>query len=143
MGALSRVQSGKPERSSSSGNAINNLGWAMGSANLAGNTTEHATVWIYGLRFDLGTLGGPNSDTAWPVKNDHGLVAGWSETAAMDPCNESWSCTAFRPTFTPTGHVCVGFAWHWRVMTALFTLGTGRKNSSSCPFAVADRTGRG
>ncbi len=108
---------------SSSGNTINNIGWAMGSANLAGNTTEHATVWIYGLKFDLGTLGGPNSDVQWPVKNERGLVAGWSETAALDPLNEAWSCTAFNPTNTPTGHVCVGFEWRWGVMSALPTLG--------------------
>ena len=41
-------------------NAINNRGWAMGAATLPGNTTEHATVWIYGKAIDLGTLGGAN-----------------------------------------------------------------------------------
>lgn len=108
----------------SEGNTINNIGWSMGTANLAGNTTEHATVWIYGLRFDLGTLGGPNSDTAWPVKNDHGLVAGFSETSTLDPLHESWSCTNFEPTFpVPTGYDCVGFVWQWGAMTALPTLG--------------------
>jgi probable HAF family extracellular repeat protein len=117
------VNLGNLSGSSSSGNTINDIGWAMGSANLAGNTTEHATVWIYGLRFDLGTLGGPNSDVAWPIKNDHGLVAGWSETAEEDPLHESWSCTAFTPTGVPTGHVCRGFVWQWGVMTALPTLG--------------------
>lgn len=109
--------------SSSSGNTLNNLGWAMGSANLAGNTTEHATVWIYGIKSDLGTLGGPNSDIQWPVKNDRGLIAGWSETADLNPLNESWSCTAFTPTGNPTGHICLGFVWQWGVMTALPTLG--------------------
>jgi probable HAF family extracellular repeat protein len=108
---------------SSEGNTINNIGWSMGSGTQAGNITEHATVWIYGLRFDLGTLGGPNSDVQWPVKNDHGLVAGISETAALDPYNESWSCTAFTFTQVPTGHVCVGFVWQWGVMNALPTLG--------------------
>jgi len=117
------VNLGNLSGTSSSSNSINNLGWATGSANLSGNTTEHATIWIYGLRFDLGTLGGPNSDVQWPVKNDHGLIAGWSETAALDPYQESWSCTAFNPTNTPTGHVCVGFVWQWGVMSALPTLG--------------------
>ncbi len=115
------VNLGNLSGTSSSGNTINNLGWAMGSANLSGNTTEHATVWIYGLRFDLGTLGGPNSDVQWPVKNDHGLIAGISETSTIDPLKEAWSCSAFFPT--TTYHVCVGFVWQWGVMTALPTLG--------------------
>jgi hypothetical protein len=45
----------------SEGNTLNNIGWAMGAADLAGDTIEHATIWIYGLRFDLGTLGGPTA----------------------------------------------------------------------------------
>jgi probable HAF family extracellular repeat protein len=108
---------------SSSGNTINNSGWSMGSANLPGNTTEHATVWTPQVQIDLGTLGGPNSDVPWPVKNDHGVVAGWAEKAAMDPLNEAWSCSAFNPTGTPTGHECVGFVWWHGQMTALPTLG--------------------
>ncbi len=107
----------------SEGNTINNIGWAIGAANQAGNTTEHATVWIYGLRFDLGTLGGPNSDVQWPNKNDHGQITGFSETAALDPYGESWSCTAFTPTGIPTGHVCTGFVWQYGVMNSLPTLG--------------------
>ncbi|MGA7554662.1 MAG: hypothetical protein WBW54_13010 [Candidatus Acidiferrales bacterium] len=117
------VNLGNLSGTASSGNTINNIGWAMGSADQAGNTTEHATVWIYGLRFDLGTLGGPNSDVQWPIKNDHGLVAGWAETAEMNPQGEAWSCTAFNPTAVPTGHDCVGFSWQWGVMSPLPTLG--------------------
>ncbi len=117
------VNLGTLSGTSSEGNTINNIGWAMGSGTQGGNVTEHATVWTYGLTFDLGTLGGPNSDVQWPVKNDHGLIAGWSETAAIDPYNESWSCTAFTFTGVPTGHVCVGFVWQWGVMNPLPTLG--------------------
>jgi probable HAF family extracellular repeat protein len=117
--------------SSSFGNTINNLGWAMGSANLAGNTTEHATLWVYGLKLDLGTLGGPNSDVIFPNRNDRGEIVGIAETSAMDPLGEAWSCgLAFFPTVT--GHICLGFAWkpvsyaqgHLNgMMTALPTLG--------------------
>ena len=107
----------------SEGNTLNNIGWAIGAADQTGDTTEHATVWIYGLRFDLGTLGGPNSDVQWPNKNDHGQIAGFSETAALDPLGESWSCTAFTPTGVPTGHVCTGFVWQFGVMSPLPTLG--------------------
>src|SRR5436305_4383837 len=60
---------------SSGASAINSRGWAMGLANLPGDTTAHATLWIYGRMFDLGTLGGPNSAIAWPVHNDKGLIA--------------------------------------------------------------------
>ncbi len=105
---------------SSSGNTINNLGWAMGSANLSGNKAEHATVWIYGLKFDLGTLGGSNSTIAWPVKNDRGKIAGVSETSNLDPLGEQFSCPAFFPA---TGHSCRGFVWQWGEMTELPTLG--------------------
>jgi probable HAF family extracellular repeat protein len=117
------INLGNLSGTASSSNTINNLGWAMGSADLVGNTTEQATVWIYGLRFDLGTLGGPNSDVQWPIKNDHGLVAGWAETADTNLLGESWSCTAFNPTGVPTGHNCVGFSWQWGVMSPLPTLG--------------------
>jgi probable HAF family extracellular repeat protein len=117
------VQLGTLGGTSSSGNAINNSGWSMGSADLPGNTTEHATLWTPVFELDLGTLGGANSDVSWPVKNDHGIVAGWSETSAVDPLGESWSCTAFTPTGVPTGQVCVGFVWQHGVMTALPTLG--------------------
>lgn len=109
--------------SASTGNSLNDIGWAAGSANLAGNTTEHATVWVYGLTFDLGTLGGQNSDVQWPNKNTHGLLSGWAETSALNPLDEAWSCTAFNPTNTPTGHVCLGFRWQWGEMSALPTLG--------------------
>jgi probable HAF family extracellular repeat protein len=117
------VQLGTLGGTSSSGNALNDLGWVMGSANLSGNTTEHAVAWTEGFQIDLGTLGGPNSDVSWPVKNDFGIVAGWAEKAALDPLGESWSCTAFNPTGTPDGHVCTGFVWQYGVMIALPTLG--------------------
>lgn len=50
----------------SAGNGINDRGWVAGAATLAGNTAEHATFWLDGLRFDLGTLGGPNSSVPFP-----------------------------------------------------------------------------
>src|SRR4029077_13340300 len=40
--------------------SINNIGWIAGDAYQAGNTTEHAELWL-GTPFDLETLGGPNS----------------------------------------------------------------------------------
>jgi len=103
---------------SSDGNAINNLGWVLGEANITGNTAVHATLW----NNDLGTLGGPDSDIQWPNKNDRGILAGISETSSMNPLGESWSCVAFF-FGVPTGYNCVGFTWQNGVMTALPTLG--------------------
>jgi probable HAF family extracellular repeat protein len=107
--------------SSSSGNAINSLGWVMGNANLPGDGATHAAVWIDGMKFDLGTLGGLNSGVEWPVHNDRGVIAGIAETAAIDQLKENWSCSAFFPTIDH--HVCVGFRWLEGVMTPLPTLG--------------------
>jgi probable HAF family extracellular repeat protein len=107
---------------SSSANSINNLGWSTGIANLQGNTAGHATLWAYGLKLDLGTLGGLNSSVAWPVKNDRGQIAGIAETGTQNPLGEAWSCSDFFPT-APTNHNCLGFIWQWGVMTPLPTLG--------------------
>jgi probable HAF family extracellular repeat protein len=108
--------------SSSAGNAMNNLGWSMGVANLPGDTTQHAELWSRGLHLDLGTLGGPNSAVIFANHSDRGQIVGISETADMDPLMETWSCAgAFFPTITH--HVCLGFVWQNGAMTALPTLG--------------------
>jgi probable HAF family extracellular repeat protein len=105
----------------SSGNTINNLGWAMGSSNLTGNASEHATLWAFGFAFDLGTLGGPNSNIGWPVKNDRGVIAGVSEFSnTPDPNGEKFSCPVLLPD---TGLSCAGFKWENGHMTKLPTLG--------------------
>ena len=108
--------------SASSPNSINDLGWITGDANLSGNQDEHAALWLYGSLHDLGTLGGPNSATLWPVHNDTGIIAGVSDTSITDPLGETWSCAAFMPQ-SHVGHTCVGFEWRYGVMTALPTLG--------------------
>jgi probable HAF family extracellular repeat protein len=107
---------------SSAGNAMNNLGWAMGTANLPGDTTQHAELWLPGLHLDLGTLGGPNSAVTFANHSNRGQIVGIAETSDMDPFPETWSCAgAFFPTATE--HVCLGFVWQNGSMTALPTLG--------------------
>jgi probable HAF family extracellular repeat protein len=108
---------------SSIGNTIDNRGLAMGSANLPGDNTAHATVWFYGLKFDLGTLGGPNSNIVFPNRNDRGEIVGIAQTHNPDPLGEQWSCSAFFPPATATGYICLGFVSQWGEMTALPTLG--------------------
>jgi probable HAF family extracellular repeat protein len=106
---------------SSAGISINRRGLVSGYANLAGDQSMHATLWLNGAPLDLGTLGGPNSAITWPVKNDYGVLVGIAETAQLDPLGENWSCSAFFPTVT--GHTCRGFVWRWGHMHALPTLG--------------------
>jgi probable HAF family extracellular repeat protein len=42
---------------------INNRTWLAGYSNLAGDQSRHATLWRNGALTDLGTLGGPNSNS--------------------------------------------------------------------------------
>jgi probable HAF family extracellular repeat protein len=101
---------------------MSNLGWSMGVANLPGDATQHAELWMRGLHLDLGTLGGPNSAVIFANHSSTGQIVGISETADMDPLPETWSCAgAFFPT--TTHHICLGFVWQNGLMTALPTLG--------------------
>jgi len=105
--------------SASAGNAINNIGWVTGFSTTA-DGTELATLWAKGVQKPLGTLGGPNSDVAWPVKNNFGLISGVSENGVHDPLNETFSCPAFGLV---SGNSCVAFAWQDGVMQQLPGLG--------------------
>jgi probable HAF family extracellular repeat protein len=99
---------------------VNNLGWISGGANLAGNTSVHAVLWV-GAPMDLGTLGGPNSNVSWPNHSTKGEVVGIAETAQMNPLGEAWSCSAF--FFGADGYICRAFSWQDGVMSELPTLG--------------------
>jgi probable HAF family extracellular repeat protein len=103
----------------SAGNAINNIGWVTGFS-LKADGTLLATLWANGAQIPLGTLGGPNSNIAWPVKNNFGLISGVSENGVHDPLNETFSCPAFGFF---SGNSCVAFAWQNGVMTPLPGLG--------------------
>jgi probable HAF family extracellular repeat protein len=107
----------------SRGNSVNTLGVVAGYSNLPGNRERHAAMWAEGRVLDLGTLGGPNSSVAWPVKNNNGIIAGISQLAAPDPLGERWSCAGFFPGATGVGRICRGFAWEDGTMRELPTLG--------------------
>lgn len=105
---------------SSGGNAINNRGWVTGSSNITGDTAALATLWRDGQQIPLGTLGGPSSNVAWPVKNNFGLISGITENGIHDPLGETFSCPAFGFS---SGNSCVAFAWFAGKMTQLPGLG--------------------
>ncbi|MGH2384965.1 MAG: hypothetical protein ACRDGB_07955 [Candidatus Limnocylindria bacterium] len=105
------------------GISVNDRGLVAGYSRLAGDAVMHATVWRKGSVIDLGTLGGPGTNSAvlWPNYNNRGIVVGVAETDDIDPLGELWSCSAFFPS--STGHVCRGFVWERGEMRALPTHG--------------------
>ncbi len=103
------------------GNSINQFGMVSGFSTLADNSL-HAAAWPFGVKTDLGTLGGASSAVLWPVKNDFGVISGVSQTGAPNPVNESWSCTVF---IGSDGHTCQGFVWTFGKMRALQPLPGG------------------
>lgn len=105
------------------GISVDNRGLVAGYSRLSGDAIVHATVWRNGSAIDLGTLGGPGTNSAvlWPNYNNRGIVVGVAETDELDPRGELWSCSAFFPS--ETGHVCRGFVWERGEMRALPTHG--------------------
>jgi len=94
---------------------VNGKLWVNGSSFLSGNQTSRAFLWRNGVMSDLGTLGGPNSSSTFPL-NDRGEVAGYSDTTSPDPNGENF-CQFF------SSLVCQPFLWRDGVMTPLPTLG--------------------
>jgi probable HAF family extracellular repeat protein len=101
------------------GAGVNNLGWVTGASTNASGAL-HATLSAPGTVIDLGTLGGTNSAVEWPVKNNHGLIVGISESATPDPLGETFSCADFIPT---NGHTCLPFLWQNGALSQLPLLG--------------------
>jgi probable HAF family extracellular repeat protein len=105
------------------GNSINDQNLIAGFANLPDNNSRHAMLWLYGFRFDLDTLGGPNSNVPWPVKNTNGLIAGIAQTTKPQPEGETWSCRSFFALPTRAVATCLGVVWEEGKIRALPTLG--------------------
>jgi probable HAF family extracellular repeat protein len=104
-------------------NSINNRGQILGQANNETNTVSHAALWTAASAtpFDLGSLGGAgiNSTTAFPVKNNRGLIVGISDTNENNPLGEAFSCWPFFGPGVPTRKICKGFRWERGLMTPL------------------------
>src|SRR5207249_10556641 len=107
----------------SRGDSINNRSWVAGFSNLPGDQSRHATLWRNDSLLDLGTLGGPNSNVTWNVKNNRGIIVGIAQTATPDPLGEFWSSSAFYPGPNNVGFINLGFVWELGKMRALPTLG--------------------
>ena len=96
---------------------INAVGWAAGWSNLVANGPVHAFLWFGGSRlFDLGTLGGQNSQANG--LNDLGETAAGSETSDTDPNNEDFCGYG-------THHQCLGAIGTFWGLTALQPLAGG------------------
>ena len=110
-------------------NSLNNRGQVLGQANNETNTISHAALWTAGsvTPFDLGSLGGAdtNSSTAFPVKNNRGLIVGISDTNEDNPLGEAFSCWPFFAPGAPTRKICKGFRWEGGLMTPLPPFGGG------------------
>src|SRR5579872_4217958 len=115
------------------GNSINNRGWIAGFASLPSDASFHAALWTHGGVTDLGTLGGPNSNVAFPNKSNAGDVAGSSDTTTTDPYSENF-CGDNVP------YTCLPFDWRAGVMHALPTLG-GNNGQASGNNSAGDIVG--
>jgi probable HAF family extracellular repeat protein len=109
----------------SRGNSINDETWVAGYSNLAGDQSRHATLWRNGSLLDLGTLGGPNSNVTWSVKNNEGIIVGIAQTATLEPLGEWWSSFAFYPGPNNIGFINLGFVWENGQMRGLPTFPGG------------------
>jgi probable HAF family extracellular repeat protein len=101
-----------PNEPDARGNSITDAGVVAGYATPEGTLDRHATVWLRGEPFDLGTLGGTNSNVTWPGQGNTRLVAGIAQTAQPQTRLDGWSCRGFFG-LSPDAvkYTCVAFVW--------------------------------
>lgn len=107
-----RVQSLPNQGGLYNATSINDQRWIAGLVTPPGDAVDHAALWRHGALTDLGTLGGPNSSVAFPMKNSVGWLAGGSEVAQTDPNAENFcgfTCSAL--SCAPYAQICRGFLW--------------------------------
>jgi probable HAF family extracellular repeat protein len=107
---------------SSRANGITDWGLATGFSNLA-TGARRATLWFHGRAYPIEPLGGTHSSIAWSGANNAGLVAGITQTGALQARADGWSCRAFFPGADAARYACVGFAWEWGQLHELPRLG--------------------
>jgi len=94
---------------------LNDRGAVEGFSTPSGNASLHAFVWQDGIMTDLGTLGGPNSQSFFGP-NERGQAAGVSELSTPDPNGEDFCGFG-------THLVCLPFLWRSGIMQPLALLG--------------------
>jgi probable HAF family extracellular repeat protein len=94
---------------------LNDRGVVEGFSTPSGNASFHAFVWRDGIMTDLGTLGGPNSESFFGP-NERGQAAGVSELSTPDPNGEDFCGFG-------TNLVCLPFLWRSGLMQPLPLLG--------------------
>jgi probable HAF family extracellular repeat protein len=101
---------------------INEKGQIDGFSTLPGDTVEHAFLFKDGAMLDLGTLGGPNSQT-FAGLNEATEIVGSAEIPAADPHVENFCGFG-------TNLICLAFLWKDGMMTPLETLGGNNGQAS-------------
>ena len=105
---------------------VTNNGWVSGDSSCRATRPSMPLFGANGVMTDLGTLGGLNSSTAWPQKNNHGLIVGQAQGSQPDPLGEYWGvayvCDTSGGHCTGYQNLQFGFLWQNGVMTALPTL---------------------
>ncbi len=96
--------------------AVNNKGWANGFSTLPGELNKHAALWVQGRKIDLGTLGGPNSLSGFPISESGEVTGGAEPPSTPDPNGEDFCGFG-------THLICLPFLWQNGLMTSLPTLG--------------------
>jgi probable HAF family extracellular repeat protein len=104
---------------------VNNAGDAGGAANVPGEY-QHAFLWRRGHMYDLGTLGGFNSNSGAPNGQDELAIV--SETSSPDPLGENFCAYG-------TGLTCLAAIWREGGLHPLPTLG----GSNGQGYNVNDR----
>src|ERR1035441_6035389 len=105
---------------------INDNGQIDGFSTLPGDTVQHSFVIEKGAMIDLGTLGGPNSESFANLNNAI-QVAGTAETSVSDPNGEDFCAFG-------THLVCLGFVWHHGIMTPLEPLGGDNSQAAAINY---------
>jgi probable HAF family extracellular repeat protein len=102
---------------SSAGWGTNDRSWISGVSSLPGDMQTRAFLWREGVMTDLGTLGGPNSWSYFPL-NERGTVTGGAETSTLDPMGEDFCGFG-------TYLECLPVVWRHGSIAALPLLGGG------------------
>jgi probable HAF family extracellular repeat protein len=108
----------------SSGAGINNAGSVGGSANLPGYTVQRAILWRHGQLKNLGSLGGPDSNSNGSAPNGRDEMAVLSETSLPDPFGEDFC-------YFGTHQMCRGAIWRDGALRSLSNLPGGNNSQAA------------